>query len=51
MKCFWVNEVGQGVVEYGLIIALVATVVIVGLKLVGGSTNSFFSGVSEDWPS
>jgi pilus assembly protein Flp/PilA len=51
MKCFWINELGQGVVEYGLIIALVATVVIVGLRLVGDKTNSFFTGFGESWPS
>ena len=51
MKCFWVNELGQGVVEYGLIIALVATVVIVGLRLLGGTTNLLFIGASENWPS
>ena len=36
MKRFWMNEEGQGMVEYGLIIALVAIVVIVGMVLLIG---------------
>ena len=47
MKHFWMNEEGQGMVEYGLIIALVAVVVIVGLTALGGKANSLFSGVSD----
>jgi pilus assembly protein Flp/PilA len=47
MKNFYNNEEGQGMVEYGLIIALVAVVVIVGLTLLGGKTNTLFSGISD----
>ena len=47
MKNFWKNEEGQGMVEYGLIIALVAVVVIVGISLVGNKANTLFSGVSD----
>ena len=47
MKRFWKKEEGQGMVEYGLIIALVAVVVIVGLTALGGKANSLFSGVSD----
>jgi len=47
MKNFWNNEDGQGMVEYGLIIALVAVVVIVGLTALGGKANSLFSGLSD----
>jgi pilus assembly protein Flp/PilA len=48
MKNFWMNEEGQGMVEYGLIIALVAIVVIVGLKALGGKANTLFNGVSNE---
>jgi len=42
MKKFLMNEEGQGMVEYGLIIALVAVVVIGAIKLLsGGITNTF----------
>jgi len=48
MKHFWMNEEGQGMVEYGLIIALVAIVVIAGLKILGGSANSLFGNISNE---
>ncbi|MEZ4508432.1 MAG: Flp family type IVb pilin [Eubacteriales bacterium] len=47
MKNFWKNESGQGMVEYGLIIALVAVVVIVGLTLLGGKAANLFSDISD----
>ncbi len=47
MKRFWMNEEGQGMVEYGLIIALVAIVVIVGLGAIGTKANGLFGGVSN----
>ncbi|MEA5048973.1 MAG: Flp family type IVb pilin [Eubacteriales bacterium] len=47
MKRFFVNEEGQGLVEYGLIIALVAVVVIVGLTLLGGKANTLFTDISN----
>ncbi len=47
MKNFWNNEEGQGMVEYGLIIALVAVVVIVGITLIGKNANSLFTGISD----
>ena len=36
------EESGQGMVEYGLIIVVVALVVIVGLGLLGGRLNNLF---------
>ena len=48
MKNFWKNESGQGMVEYGLIIALVAVVVIVGLTLLGGKAANLFSDISDE---
>jgi pilus assembly protein Flp/PilA len=47
MRNFWKNEEGQGMVEYGLIIALVAVVVIVGLTLLGGKANTLFTGIGD----
>ena len=35
MMNIWKNEEGQGMVEYGLIIALVAIIVIAGISLLG----------------
>jgi pilus assembly protein Flp/PilA len=39
------EESGQGMVEYGLIIAVVAIVAVVGLGLLGGHLNTFFEGL------
>ncbi len=38
---------GQGLVEYALILVLVAIVVIAGLTLLGGNINSFYSNIAS----
>lgn len=45
MKEFIRNEEGQGMVEYGLILALVAVVVIVALSAVGNKIGAIFNKV------
>jgi pilus assembly protein Flp/PilA len=40
------REEGQGLVEYGLIIALVSLAAIVGLGILGGKLNTLFSEIS-----
>ena len=47
MKRFLLNEMGQGAVEYSLIILLVAMVVIGGLTLIGTNAAAFFTKASE----
>ncbi|KXG45084.1 hypothetical protein U473_11050 [Tepidibacillus decaturensis] len=42
------NEKGQGMVEYGLIIALIAVVVIVALTTMGGNLKDLFNKVAGD---
>lgn len=44
MKRFLQNESGQGMVEYALIIALIAIVVIGAVSLLGGGVRDFFTG-------
>lgn len=39
------NKKGQGLVEYGLIIGLVAVVVIASLALLGGKLKEFFNTI------
>jgi pilus assembly protein Flp/PilA len=39
------GEEGQGLVEYGLIITLVAVVAIAGLTILGSDISNFLSGV------
>jgi len=41
------NESGQGMVEYGLIIALVAVVAILGLSALGGGLDGIFNDVTD----
>ena len=40
------REEGQGLVEYALIILLVAVTVVVGLTLFGGSVNSLYTTIA-----
>ena len=41
------DESGQGMVEYGLIIGLVAVIVVAVFLLLGGQIKSFFSGTVD----
>ncbi len=52
MKAFvnWLKneESGQGMVEYGLIIVVVALVVVVALATLGNNLSGLFTGISTD---
>ena len=41
------EESGQGMVEYGLIIALVAVAAVVALGALGTNLNTLFNGVKD----
>ncbi len=50
--CRWIkdvfnNEEGQGLVEYGLILALIAVVVIGALTLLGDEVEAIFDEVTD----
>ena len=47
MKWFLSEESGQGMVEYGLIIALIAVVLIGALTALGNGLDGIFSGITE----
>lgn len=47
LKKFLMDENGQGMVEYGLILALIAVVVIVALTALGPKISGIFNGVSN----
>jgi pilus assembly protein Flp/PilA len=47
VQSLWKDESGQGLVEYGLIIGLVAVVVIAALTLMGNSINGLFGRVND----
>jgi pilus assembly protein Flp/PilA len=46
LKHFWKDESGQGLVEYALILFLVAIVVIVALRTLGKKTNNVMTNVN-----
>ncbi len=41
------DEDGQGMVEYGIIIALISVVAIVAVKAIGGKVNGAFTSASD----
>lgn len=47
LRSFLKDESGQGMVEYALIIALIAIVVIAVLAALGGSIKDVFKGSSD----
>ena len=49
MERFVLNEKGQGLVEYSLIILLVALVVVGALTLVGTNVAAFFNGFGNQF--
>jgi len=48
MKKFFMNEEGQGMVEYGLILGLIAIVVIAALTATGTSLSSLFGTAQKN---
>lgn len=48
VKRLWAEEEGQGMAEYGLILALVAVVVIGALLTLGGDISTKLKGVGSE---
>ena len=48
IKRLWKEEEGQGLVEYALIIVLIAVVVIIALTLVGTRIRDVFSEIATE---
>ncbi len=47
IKNFIAQEDGQGMVEYGLIIAVIAVIVVVAISAMGGGLTSTFNTITE----
>lgn len=47
-KKFWQDESGQGLVEYALILFLVALAVILALRLLGRKTGNIIGNVANE---
>ncbi|MDO4701562.1 MAG: Flp family type IVb pilin [Erysipelotrichaceae bacterium] len=50
LNWFSQEESGQGLVEYGLILALIAIVVIASMSLVGGKLDGLFKKIDASLP-
>lgn len=46
VKQFWNDESGATAVEYGMMVALIAAVIVGAVKLLGGSVNTAFETVN-----
>lgn len=51
IKNFFKDENGQGMVEYGLIIGLIAIVVVAGLVVLGPKIKDMFTNIADDMTS
>jgi pilus assembly protein Flp/PilA len=48
LKNFWKNEDGATAIEYGLIAALIAVVIITGVTAVGTGLSTTFTNISSN---
>ncbi len=48
LKSFWKNESGATAIEYGLIAALIAVVIITGVTAVGTGLSTSFTNISTN---
>lgn len=49
MMSYLKNEEGQGMAEYGLILAVVAVIVVVGIALLGDNLLVFFNDLAAEF--
>jgi pilus assembly protein Flp/PilA len=47
MREFWVEDEGQGMIEYALVIVLIAIVLIISQVFFAGQIKNFFSNVGN----
>ena len=46
LRRMWLDDEGQDLAEYGLLVALIAVMVVVGVTAFGGDLNDIFTGLS-----
>jgi pilus assembly protein Flp/PilA len=47
LSSFFAKEEGQGLVEYGLVLILIAVVLVVVVGMFGGKVSSMFSSINS----
>jgi pilus assembly protein Flp/PilA len=50
LRAFWNNEEGQGLIEYGLLVALIALVCVGALTTTGTKVNTIFEAIRDKLP-
>jgi len=50
VKSFWTNDEGATAVEYGLMVALIAAVIVTTVQTLGGSVNGAFNTINGAMP-
>jgi len=48
MKRLWKDEEGQDLVEYGLLLLLVALVAVTSMKTIGGAISNIFASAASN---
>jgi len=48
MKRLWEDEEGQDLVEYGLLLLLVALVAVTSMKTIGGAISNIFASAASN---
>jgi len=46
-RSIWLDEKGQDIAEYAVMLAVILVLVIGTVRLIGGNTNNVFSGVAS----
>jgi len=47
LKRLWVNDDGQDIAEYAVMLAVILVIVVGTIKLIGGNANNVFSQVAS----
>lgn len=45
VRNFWIDETGATAVEYGMMVALIAAVIVATVQILGGQINAAFNAI------